>query len=327
MKGPDAVSSAQAVRSKVRATGMIRWAVLLSLVAGHAHARVLEVGEAAPFKTPSAAAAAARDGDTVAIQPGSYTDCAVWTANRLIVEGVGDAATVIVRDKICQGKAIFIAVGEGITIRNLTLTHASVPDGNGAGVRGEGRNLSVDGVRFIENQNGILSGTRGGTTAIRDSLFERNGTCQSACAHGLYVGEVDLLRVENSRFIGTRQGHHIKSRARRTEIVGCTIADGPDGTASYAIELPNGGDLLARGNTIEKGPRSGNHTAAIAIGAEGVTHPTAEISIDENSFRNDGPWETAFVKNLTATAAELRGNRLVGHVVPLRGDGQVLDGR
>jgi hypothetical protein len=287
----------------------------------------LQVGANKEFKMPSAAAADAQDGDRVEIQPGEYFDCAILRANKLVVEGVGDPDKVVVTDKACQGKALFVTIGEGITIRNLTLTRARVPDGNGAGIRGEGKNLVVDGVRFVNNQNGILSGTSGGSMIVRNSVFDRNGTCDAACAHGLYVGELDLLRVEQTRFTGTKQGHHIKSRAMRTEVSGCTIQDGPNGTASYEIEIPNGGSVVVVGNTIEKGPKAENHSAAIVIGAEGVTHPTREITVENNTFRNDGPWETAFVNNQTATEAALRGNQLFGRVKPLRGDGSVVAGR
>ena len=34
----------------------------------------------------------------------------------------------------------------------------------------------------------------------------------------------------------TKQAHHIKSRAKRTEVIGCDIQDGLDGTASYEVE-------------------------------------------------------------------------------------------
>jgi parallel beta helix pectate lyase-like protein len=306
---------------------LIHLTLVAFVLATSAHARTLEVGENKEFKMPSGAAAVAQDGDHVQIQPGEYFDCAIWSANKLVVEGVGDPEKVVVTDKACQGKALFITVGEGITIRNLTLTRARVPDGNGAGIRGEGKDLVVDGVRFVNNQNGILSGTTGGSMVVRNSVFERNGACDSACAHGLYVGNVDLLQVEHSRFIGTKRGHHIKSRALRTEIAGCTIEDGPEGTASYEIEIPNGGSVLVRGNTIEKGPKAENHSSVIMIGAEGITHPTREITVENNTFRNDGPWETAFVNNLTATEAVLRGNQLSGPVKPLRGDGQVVAGR
>jgi hypothetical protein len=198
-----------------------------------------------------------------------------------------------------------------------------VPDSNGAGIRLVKGSLTVDSVKFIDNQNGIMGGEPGTTVTIRNSDFDRNGTCEGACAHGIYIDKVDLLRVDNSRFSGTRQGHSIKSRALRTEVIGCTIADGPEGTSSYLIEIPNGGAVVVRDNTLEKGPKAENHTAAIAIGAEGVTHPTTEVTITNNSFRNDGDYETTLLWNITATRATLKGNKLSGSVIPLKGDGTV----
>ena len=57
---------------------------------------------------------------------------------------------------------------DNITIRNLTLQRARVPDKNGAGIRAEGKDLLVDGVKFINNQNGILAAPRpDGTITIR----------------------------------------------------------------------------------------------------------------------------------------------------------------
>ena len=288
---------------------MLRLLACLLLLSVTTQARTLEVGATEPFKTPSAAAAAAKDGDRIAIHPGTYRDCAVWNANNLVIAGIGNAETIVIADKSCQGKALFVTVGDNIEVRNLTLTHARVADGNGAGIRAEGRNPTVTGVRFVDNQNGILAGTSGGTITIRDSLFDRNGTCEHACAHGVYAGAVDLLRIENSRFLGTRQGHHIKSRALRTEIVGCTIEDGPEGTASFSIDIPNGGAVTIRGNTLQKGPKSENRTAMISIGEEGTTHPTPEIVIENNTASSEGPWHTALVSNRTATQAQMRGNR------------------
>ena len=108
-----------------------------------------------------------------------------------------------------------------------------------------------------------------------------------------------MRRVENSRFSNTRQAHSIKSRALRTEVIGCNITDGPEGTSSYLIEVPSGGALIVRDNSLEKGPKSENHNAAIAIGAEGVSHPTPEITITNNNFQNDGNYETALLWNIT----------------------------
>jgi Right handed beta helix region len=306
----------------------IRTAVLFGcLLTATAQARTLEVGAGKEYKLPSAAIAAAHDGDHVDIQPGEYFDCAIVKPNRLVIEGIGDAAKVVLTDKTCGGKALLVTVGSDIVVRNLTLTRARVPDRNGAGIRAEGHGLLVEGVRFVNNESGILTTDGVGTLTVRDSLFDSNGTCGDYCAHGIYTGHIDLLRVERSRFVNTHHAHHIKSRSQRTEIIGCTIEDGPEGTASYEIEVANGGGVLIRDNTIEKGPKAENHTGAIMIGTDGVTQPTPEIVVDNNRFRNDGDFHTIFVDNFTATEAVLRGNQFSGAVTPLHGDGRVVAGK
>ncbi len=289
-----------------------------------AMARTLLVGADKEYKEPSQAAAAARDGDTVIIAPGEYFDCAVWKANKLVIEGAGQKPEdTVITDKTCAGKGLFLTDGQDITVRNLTLTRARVADGNGAGIRMQANNLTVERVRFVNNQNGILSNNNvAGTLLIRDSAFIANGGCEGSCAHGIYASALDLLRVENSLFSETKRAHHIKSRARRTEVVGTTIQDGPNGTASYLLEIPNGGDVLVRGNTFVKGPRAENHSCAIMIGSEGVTQRTREILIEDNTFRNEGSYDTYFVINRTATEALLKSNRFTGRIRPLQGDGE-----
>ncbi len=297
----------------------------LMLLAGAAQAATLEVGAGKKYSMPSAAIAAAEAGDTVLIDPGQYFDCAIVSTPRLTIAGNGDAASVVMTDKTCGGKALLVIDAPNVTVRNLTLTRARVPDQNGAGIRMEGGNLTVDGVRFVNNQNGILTAADPAwSLVVSNSLFDHNGSCREACAHGLYAGNIKLVHVEKSRFFGTKEAHHLKSRAARTEVIDCDIEDGPEGTASYLIEAPNGGALVVRGSTLEKGPHASNHTAAIIIGDEGVTQPTPEITIENNTFTNDmADHRTAFVSNDTATEAVLRGNRLHGAVDPLVGDGSV----
>jgi hypothetical protein len=93
-------------------------------------AKTLTVGPTRELKLPSDAAAVAVDGDVIEIEPSKekegYFDCAVLKASHLTVVGKGDG--VILTDKACQGKAIFVTVGSDITIRNITLTRARVPD-------------------------------------------------------------------------------------------------------------------------------------------------------------------------------------------------------
>lgn len=248
----------------------------------------------------------------------------MWRADGIVIEG-DDFERVIIGNRLCNGKGVFIISGNDVTVRGVTLTGARSDDGNGAGIRAEGVNLTVERVRFLRNENGILhAGVPRGALTVRDSVFVGNGSCRLACAHGIYAGPLELLRVERSRFLATQEGHHVKSRAHRTEVLDSTIEDGPEGTASYLIDVPNGGAVVLRGNRLSKGPRSGNRSTVISIGAEGVDRPTPEIRIELNVLTLDGGYRTVFVTNHTATPAVLRRNSLPPTVTPLRGDGRIL---
>ena len=285
---------------------------------------VLAVGPTHDLKMPSQAIAHASSGDTVLIDPGVYADCAVIKASDVTIAGTGPG--VVLTNKVCGGKAILVTKGDDITIRNLTLQHARSRDANGAGIRSEGVNLTVDNVRFLDDEDGILAGhIHGSTIRVLDSDFEHNGTCEGSggCAHGLYVGHIGMLDVENSRFYDQLEGHHVKSRALRTVVVGNTIEDGADGTASYEIDVPNGGNVDIERNTIQKGPKAQNWSAAIVIGEGGKIQPSKSLVIRDNKFTNDNEHETMFVRNLSPDPVQLSGNTLTGKIVPLQGPGAV----
>jgi hypothetical protein len=284
-------------------------------------ARTLEVGPQRDLKGPSDAAALANGGDSILIDPGIYTDCAIWRADNLTIEGEGD---VTIRDRVCQDKAIFVISGSNVTIRAIEFAHARSSQRNGAGIRGEGTNLTIENSRFVDNENGILTGENPQShIIIRDSVFTENGKCDLACAHGIYIGQIALLEVSNSTFFQQYTGHHIKSRALRTEITGNVIKDGTVGTASYEIDIPDGGSLVLRDNIIEKGPDAANTFAAVSIGEESDANLTGELTIDSNTFINDNAAPTTFVRNRTATTAKFSGNVIQGKAVLFTGPGQV----
>jgi len=305
----------------------LKWLIVgcLLLLPAACDATTYAVGANKNYKMLSEVVPRLRSGDTVTLDPGEYFDCALIKASNVTIEGLGPDASAVLTDKACAGKGILVISGAHVTVRNLTLTRARVPDMNGAGIRDESPDLLVDGVKFINNQNGILATPppNTGVLIVRNSEFTRNGVCNPTCAHGIYAGHLKLLRVEGSKFTEQKQAHHIKSRALRTEVIDNTISDGTEGTASYEVDISNGGDVVVRGNTIQKGPMAENHAAAIVIGAEGVTQPTHEISIEKNVFKNTGDYNTFFVWNLTATEADLKGNKLSGNAQPLKGDGKV----
>ena len=247
---------------------MIAAAMVLGTV-GTASGATLKVGANQQYKLPSEAVARAHDGDTIQIEPGTYIDCAIIKQNNLTIEGVGP--NVVMTDKPCRGKGLLITNGDNITIRNLTLQRARVPDQNGAGIRAQGGNLTIENSRFLDNENGILSAPNPKAVIhIVGSEFVGNGKCAANCAHAIYVNSIAILDVEHSRFFDTHAGHSIRSRAAKTVVIGNDIEDGPDGTSSYAVDAPNGGTVLVEGNKIEKGPHPQNHAFAITVGEGGV---------------------------------------------------------
>lgn len=280
--------------------------------------RVLKVGPGAEFPVPSAAAQAAHAGDVIEIAAGNYPDCATWpsAAHSITIRAVGDGP-VVMFGIVCEYKASFVIKGDDVTVEGITFTGARAPFHNGAGIRAEGKNLTIENSRFVDNEEGLLAAPKPGSTiVIRNSFFKGNGNCLSpgGCAHGVYVNPIERLVVENCTFLEQHIGHHIKSRATRTELVGNTIEDGPAGTASYLVDIPNGGSLVMRDNILEKGPHSDNPMVAVTLGEEGNTNVTAEIIIENNRFRNDLPHQTIFVRNLTGTNAVINGNVVSGDV-------------
>jgi hypothetical protein len=295
------------------------WLVACTPGAG---ADVLLVGPRRALQAPSAAAQVANDGDVVRIDPGDYVDCAVWRASNLVLEAPDGAAHL--RDRTCEGKAIWVIAGASVTVDNITFSGARVPDQNGAGIRAEGRNLTVRNARFYDNENGILAGAVAGSTIlIERSTFERNGKCAADCAHGVYVGGIDRLKIVDSTFRAQRVGHHIKSGARALEVIGSTIEDGPEGTASYLIDVASGGAVVIADNVMEKGPKAENWGTAIHIAGDAASPDAPPYRISGNRFRSDNPHEVAFVRNRTVVPAVLEGNRLEGAVAALVGPGSV----
>lgn len=307
-----------------RRSGPPLLAGLILLVAGPANVagEVLLVGPERSLKAPSDAAAVAKDGDVVRIDPGDYVDCAIWRASGLTLEAPDGAAHL--RDKACADKAIWVIAGDDVTVDNITFSGARVPDQNGAGIRAEGRNLTVRNARFFDNENGILAGARDGSTIlIKASEFARNGKCAANCAHGIYVNRIDRLRIIDSLFHDQRVGHHVKSGARRTEITGNRIEDGPEGTASYLIDIVAGNEAVIADNVMQKGPRSENSGTAIHISGDVAAAGATTYRINGNRFRSDNPHQVAFVRNRTVVPAVLESNQIEGDVVPLVGPGTV----
>lgn len=272
--------------------------------------RTLRVGPDRSLTTPSAAAAVARDGDTVLIDAGAYVgDVATWTQDDLTLRGDGGRAHVQADGQSAQGKAIWVIAGDRTTVDRIEFSGSTVPDQNGAGIRQEGTGLTVTRSWFHHNQNGILAGANAASDiVIRRSRFFRSGA-GDGYTHNLYIGAVRSLTVTGSYLWGADVGHELKSRAARNTIVGNRITDA-DATASYSIDLPDGGRSMIAGNVIVQGPNSENSTL-VSYGAEGLAQASRELWVVNNTFVNRRTTGT-FVGLAEGSRARLRNNLLVG---------------
>jgi nitrous oxidase accessory protein NosD len=176
-------------------------AMLWSAAAPRAEARDLAVGATRVLKLPSQAATVALAGDTIRIDPGTYADCAVWRAPRLVIEASGPGVRLV--NKVCADKGIFVVQGDDVIVRGLTFEGAKDSWHNGAGIRGLGENLTVEDSRFVDNEDGILTaGSMTSIVRVTGSTFTGNGACIGECAHGIYAGTaIRLLEIAHCTFL------------------------------------------------------------------------------------------------------------------------------
>lgn len=264
------------------ATGVLGWTAGTTACDG-ATGRVLEVGPGKAYARPSAAAAAAQNGDVIRIAPGDYRgDVATWTDSDLKICGVGGRARLFADGKSAQGKAIWVVSGRNITIDSVEFHNAKVADRNGAGIRAEHTGkLIIRNSGFYDNENGILGARGTAEVEIHGSEFARNGY-GDGYSHNLYIGTAARLTVRSSYFHEAKVGHNLKSRAAINVVTNSYFMDGPAGSSSYLADFPDGGNVVLVGNMFHKNPRAPNSTA-IAYGAERATWTANRLVLRHNT--------------------------------------------
>lgn len=244
----------------------------------------LTVGSGQQYGTISAAVAAATSGDTINVQAGTYTNDFPGQINGLTIQGVGGIVKLVATTQPPNGKAILDVAGN-TTLRNLDISGVTVPDANGAAIRYEGGNLVIQNTAIHGNQDGILGAADpAGTITIDGSEIYGNGT-STGSTHNIYIGDIATFTLTNSYIHDANTGHEVKSRAATNIITNNRIEDGSS-SASYQIDLPNGGNATISGNVIQKSANSGNHVT-IAYGEEGNAHSATAVSITGNTFVSD----------------------------------------
>jgi hypothetical protein len=238
----------------------------------------LTVGAGLQFATIAQAVAASRDGDVILIAAGTYKNDFVQINDSVTLRAVGGMATIQATVPPSNLKGI-VTVGDGghapdVVLDGLVLAGATIA------------------AKYGNNAAGIRAG--------------------DGYSHNLYIGHVAQFTFEHGVSTDAVLGHDIKSRALNTTILDSTIGDGPTGTASYEIDLPNGGNALIQGNTIEQGPKSQN-PVIISYGEEGGVPAGSTLAVIGNTLLNELTAHTPTgIRNATSLIASVSGNQYYG---------------
>lgn len=302
--------------------------ILLSVLACAlpAQATVWHVGATREFKAPSSVMALVANGDTVEIDAGLYVcDVGVWRADSLVLRCSQGLAHLDAQGTAANHKGIWVIDGRHTYVEGIEFSGAAVSanDGmNGTGIRHEGLGLEVRRCYFHDNQEAILTGND--TTneiLIQSCKFVNNGVDThepGLFQHQIYIGHSRLFQLKYCYFEGSIVGHEVKTRANRSYILYNKIIDGPGGTGSFSIDIPNGGLAIVIGNIIEKGPNTENSTA-VTYGEEGIINPDSSFYFINNTVVTDRQ-PTTFINVASATrVAKVYNNIFAGHNRVLNG--------
>ena len=248
--------------------------------------------------------AQAKPGAVIIIPAGDYDLTDAKIARSMTLKGDG---AVTLRSAAVTEKGILVPLqGVDLTLENLTFAGARSWDRNGAGVRHEGRNLTIVNCRFIANEDGILAtGDETGAILIRDSSFIDNGFGDGQ-SHAIYVSSGRRIEVEGSTFEGTRIGHHLKSLAGET-IVRDVVFDDARGRGSYAIDASKGGALSVENSTFIQAADGENYSIVNYDLTRGGAATRLVVSGNKIVNYYDGG---VFLRNDTKLAPALFENRI-----------------
>ena len=288
----------------------------------HATARTLEIGPGKTYTKPSAVVGLTKDGDTVLIAPGLYTgDVATWSANNLVLRATDKYAHLDAAGKNAAGKGTWVITGNNCKVENIEFSGAAVPDSNGAGIRQEGKNVTIRNCYFHDNENGILTDAGNSNILIEYSEFSNNGF-GDGYTHNIYIGNVTSFTLQFCYTHNSKIGHNVKSRALKNSILYNRIMSETEGTTSYEIDFPDGGEAYVIGNSVQHGLKTDN-PIMITYGEESLKNPKKEIYIVNNTLVNDRNSTFISVKTGTTTVKVIN-NLYVGTGTLLSGTGDTL---
>ncbi len=267
----------------------------------------LTVGQNKQYSTINAALLAAKDGDTVAVSAGTYTNDVATIRTRVSLVAVGGQVTLLSTQPLAPGRGL-LTVSADATIDGFIFGGATSADGTGAGLLYTGGALVVRNSLFTGNQNGLLAMANAtGTVLIQSSEFARNGN-NDGFSHNISVGAIKSLTIQDSYIHDALGGSEVRSRARSTMISNSRLIDNGS-AANVSLDLPNAGVVLVQNSVIEKGAQSPN-PAVIRFGAE-TPYASSSLKISGSTIVSDRPGAT-LLQNQTSIIANISGNQVYG---------------
>ena len=228
-----------------------------------------------------------------------------------LFRGVNGRPRLLASGPLVEDKAIWVIKGADVTVENIAFSGARVPALNGAGIRGEGKGLTIRSSAFLDNQMGILTDNSADNWLVVEfSEFGFNGMTDGRYHHGLYAGRIGKLTVRFSYFHHGRDGHLLKSRAMVSDVRYSRFVDGENGQASYELDFPEGGNVTVVGNVVDQSATSPNeHVISYAAEAQGSSG--GEFVVAFNTVLTRRP-NTVFVTNRSMTTGIVAFNVFAG---------------
>lgn len=279
------------------------------------------VGPQRTLKLPSQAARLARDGDTVYIDAAIYSgDVAVWPQHRLSLRGSGGLARLHANGLSAEGKAIWVVKGNQVEIENIEFTGAEAAALNGAGIRYEGRSLTLRHCHVHHNQMGLLTGADPQREIlIEGSEFNDNTVdyrLHGKLGHNVYIGNIKRFTLRNSYIHDAETGHNVKSRAMFNFLLYNRIGD-ETRASSYLVDLPDAGESYLIGNQLYQAADSEN-PAMVSFAAENNQNQPYALYLVNNTLVN-AKTGSYFLHNHNVAAAVLINNLLLGQAATILG--------
>jgi nitrous oxidase accessory protein len=185
------------------ATRALCLSLLALCVSGRAHAADLTVGRGGAYATLTAALAAAKPGDRVLVQSGTYREPTIIIRTpRLLLEGQGWP--------VLDGEGareVLVIAADDVTVRGFVATKTGVSNlEDRAGIRARDvRNCVIERNRLRDNLWGIYL-QRSADCIVRDNDIEAHGLKQTESGNGIHLWYSPGARVERNRIRGHRDG-------------------------------------------------------------------------------------------------------------------------